>query len=355
MPRLASVSTTLPPHRLGRDDARSIAARVFDGRPHLERLLRVFDSSEIDQRYFTTPPEWFLEPHPPEEINQTYIENATQLGEQAVRAALDRCSLEPADIDYLVYVNTTGLATPSIDARLMNVLGCRTDAAHIPIWGRGCAGGVTGLSHVSNYLRGHPDAIGVVVAAEFCGLTFLPNDHTKSNIVASALFGDGVGAAVVVGDQVDVPGLDVVQTRSRLFPDSLDIMGWNITSQGLQVVFNRRIPDIVAEHADDELNALLDAADVSRDQIAAYLYHPGGPKVLGAYCDAYGLTEDAMPLPREVLKDCGNMSSVTVFFVIERFLAQQDRPTDGYAVASALGPGFCSESLLLALDPATSG
>lgn len=340
----------MPPYQLRRDDARSIAAKVFSKHPHINRLLAVFDSSGIDQRYFTTPPEWFLDAHRPEIVNRTYIESATDLSEAAVRLALERSSLTPADIDYLVYVNTTGLATPSIDARLMNRLDCRLDAAHIPIWGRGCAGGAAGIAHVSEYLRGKPDGVAVIVAAEFCGLTFLPGDLSKSNIVASALFGDGVGAAVVAGAQVERPGLEIVQTRSRLFPDSLDIMGWNITSQGLQVVFNRRIPDIVREHAAGDLDALLASAGVGRGDVVEYLYHPGGPKVLDSYLEAYGLTNGAMRLSKAVLKDCGNMSSATLMFVLERFLLERNRATGGYAVASALGPGFCSESVLLKLS-----
>lgn len=350
MPRLLSIGTALPPHPLKRDDARSIAAKVFSDHPHIDRLLNVFDSSGIDQRYFTTPPEWFLSQHQPESVNRTYIESATDLSEAAVRLALERGSLTPADIDYLVYVNTTGLATPSIDARLMNRLGCRLDAAHIPIWGRGCAGGAAGIAHVSEYLRGRPDGVAVMIAAEFCGLTFQPGDRSKSNIVASALFGDGVGAAVVCGAEVDRPGLEIVQTRSRLFPDSLDIMGWNITSQGLQVVFNRRIPDIVREHAAEDLDALLGSAGIGRSDVVEYLYHPGGPKVLDSYRVAYGINGNSLPFSEAVLKDCGNMSSATLLFVLERFLLEKGRATNGYAVASALGPGFCSESVLLKLN-----
>jgi alkylresorcinol/alkylpyrone synthase len=345
--RLLSVATALPPHCLRRDEARAIAGQVFAGHPHLSRLLNVFETSGINQRYFCEPAAWFLNEHSSATVNRSYIENATDLSETAVRQALKQCSLDPTDIDYLVYVNTTGLATPSIDARLMNRLDCRLDAPHVPIWGRGCAGGVAGISHVSEYLRGHPHAVGVIIAAEFCGLTFLPGDRSTSNIVASALFGDGVGAAVVAGAEVDRPGLEIVRTRSRLFPDSLDIMGWNITSQGMQVVFNRRIPDIVRQHGAAELNSLLRLAGIERDEIVEYLYHPGGPKVLDAYRAAYELGEDTLGLSQAVLRDYGNMSSATVMFVLERFLQSAGRPTDGYAVAAALGPGFCAESLLL--------
>lgn len=323
---------------------------MFAGHRHLDRLLNVFDSSGIEQRYFCEPGDWFLSEHSPESINRSYIDNATDLSETAVRRALQRCSLDPTDVDYLIYVNTTGLATPSIDARLMNRLGCRLDAPHLPIWGRGCAGGAAGIAHVSEYMRGHQRAVGVIVAAEFCGLTFLPGDHSKSNIVASALFGDGVGAAVVAGSEVDRAGLEIERTRSRLFPDSLDIMGWNVTAHGLQVVFNRRIPDIVLQHGAAELDSLLRLAGVQQEEVVEYLYHPGGPKVLSAYREAYGLDDKSFGFSQAVLRDCGNMSSATVMFVLERFLQQQARPVDGYAVVSALGPGFCAESLLLKLS-----
>lgn len=345
VPRLISVATAVPRFAVSQDEILAAARVIFDGRvPHLERLLTVFSNAGIDRRYFAVPPAWFKESHSPEEVNRTFVETATELSAQAIRKALERCSLQPTDIDYLVFVNTTGLATPSIDARLINVLGCRTTIPRTPIWGRGCAGGVAGVAHMNDYLLGHPDQIGVIVAAEFCGLTFVANDDSKSNVVASALFGDGVGAAVLAGSNVRKDGLDIVATRSQLFPDSLDIMGWNFTSRGMQVVFDRRIPAIVSRHAAAELDALLASAELGRESVKHYLYHPGGVKVLEAYEKAYGIGRDVLSRSRDVLRCYGNMSSATVLFVIERFL-ESDAP-EGYGVISALGPGFSSESVL---------
>ena len=346
MPKLLSVATAVPGFAVAQNEVRALAREIFAGRVlHLERLLAVFRNAGIDRRYFAVPLTWFRESHSPEEVNRVFIETATDLSAQAIRKALDRCSLQAADIDYLVFVSTTGLATPSIDARLINILGCRPTISRTPVWGRGCAGGVAGLAHVNDYLLGHPDQIGVIVAAEFCGLTFIPDDDSKSNVVASALFADGVGAAVVAGSDVPAKGLDILATRSRLFPDSLSVMGWNITSRGMQVVFDRRIPAIVSKHAAGELDALVESAGLRRESIAHYLYHPGGVKVLEAYQKAYGVDREVLRNSWEVLRCYGNMSSATVFFVIERFL--DNDAAEGYGVISALGPGFSSESVLV--------
>ena len=346
-PRLVSVATAVPPHCVAQPEARRVAGRLFRALPNVERLLNVFDTSLIEKRYFCCPPDWFAQPHTLAETSTVYIEAATSLSAQAVLGALSRAGLEPRDIDYLVYVNTTGLATPSIDARLMNVLGCRPDIAHTPVWGRGCAGGAFGLSHAADYLRGHPGAVAVVVAAEFCGLTFLADDISKSNLVACALFADGVGAAVLAGADTQISGHDIIATQSRFFPDSLDVMGWNVTANGLQVVFNRRIPSIVRQHSRAELDCLLARAGLMSGAPLAYLYHPGGRKVLEAYQEAYGVGREALCEAYEVLAQYGNMSSATVMFVLERFLARRNGDPRTHAAVSALGPGFCAESLLL--------
>jgi alkylresorcinol/alkylpyrone synthase len=338
----------VPPSRIAQVEVRKAVRQIFRDRPGIERLLQVFDNSRIEHRCFAMPLDWYERAHDADEVNRAYIEAATETGGAAVGKALNQAALSAADVDYLVYVNTTGLATPSIDARLINTLGMRRDIRRTPIWGRGCAGGVAGLCQVSDYLQGRPKEIGLLVAAEFCSLTFIRDDPSKSNIVATALFSDGVGAAVVAGAQTDLDGLPIVACRSQLFPDSLDVMGWNITSRGMQVVFDRRIPQIVEQHGRDELTCLLDAVEIQQSDIAEYLYHPGGPRVLEAYAAAYELGLDRFRYSSEILADYGNMSSATVLFVIERFLAQRSRAA-GYAAVSALGPGFSSESLLLAL------
>lgn len=349
-PKLLTVATETPEYEVTQAEAADVARRVFAGFRGLERLLPVFENSLIRRRFFCVPPEWFLSEQSVESRNRIYVEHAAALSERAVREALRRCGLQPQDVDYLIFVSTTGLATPSIDAHLINRLGLRRDVRHSPVWGRGCAGGAYGLAHAADFLRGHPEGVAVVVTAEFCGLTFLPGDRSRSNVVASALFADGVAAAVLAGGQTDHNGLPIVATRSHFFQDSLEVMGWSILSSGLQVVFQRRIPALVRRHARDVVGELLAEVGSGLSDVEAYLLHPGGRKVLEAYHEALGLEPALLELSRTVLADYGNMSSSTILFVIERFLAERTGAERGYAVASALGPGFCAESLLLHLE-----
>ena len=205
------------------------------------------------------------------------------------------------------------------------------------------------MSHASSYALGHPKAKVLLIATELCGLTFLTEDRSKSNLVATALFADGSAAALVCGDEADGEGLEIVDTRSRLYPDSLDVMGWNIISEGMQVVFARRIPSLVEQYAHDDLTEFLANNDLTLDLIDRFLFHPGGTKVIEAYEKVLGMSNGALDLSREVLRDYGNVSSVTVLMVLCRYLEEYGFGCGGYGLVSALGPGFSSESLLLRL------
>jgi alkylresorcinol/alkylpyrone synthase len=351
VPRIAAVATASPAHRIDQDEAAAFASTVFRGQlERLDSLLPVFANAGIRTRYVAKPPQWYSEPHDLAQKNRDYIESATALSAQATRDLLACADLEPHDIDAIIYINTTGLATPTIDARLINVLGMRDDIRRTPIWGLGCAGGAAGLSHAYHHALGHPRARILVVACELCSLTFLSDDFSKSNFVATALFADGAAAALVLGDEAGpAGGLELLDTQSHFYPDSLAVMGWNVLSSGLQVVFDKRIPDIVADHAAGELDGFLARHDLTRDDVVEFLYHPGGIKVLEAYQAAYGADPDRLRHSRAVLGDYGNMSSVTVLFVIARYLAEHAARRGGYGVISALGPGFSSESILVAL------
>lgn len=348
MPRLASIATAVPATRVEQSVAAGFARAKFAAAlPDLERLMPLFTHSGIDTRYFAVPQEWFFEHHDLAERSARYVTEATRLSEQAATAALEQARLAPVDIDYIIYVNTTGLATPSIDARLINRLGLRPDVRRTPIWGLGCAGGVAGLSHASHYALAHRGARVLVVATELCGLTFLPDDMSKANLVATALFADGAAAAIVSGDEHAGAGLEILGTRSRLYPDSLDVMGWTVLQEGLQVVFAQRIPDIVRDTAAAEIGAFLATHGYGIADVDAFLLHPGGTKVLEAYAEALALRPEQLDLPRGVLRDYGNMSSATVLFVLERHVREHGFTQGGLGLVSALGPGFSSESLLL--------
>lgn len=350
MPLIRGVATAVPPYRVDQSEARQFAQALFQSKHHdIDRLLGVFDSSGIESRYFSMPIDWFAQPRSFVEKNAEYIRSATELSRRAVESVLQKTGCKADDIDYLIYINTTGLATPSIDARLINLLGLRSDIRRTPIWGLGCAGGAAGLSHAHHYLLAHPDHQVMVVAAELCGLTFIPNDFSRSNLVAAALFGEGAAAVLISGNSDTATGPRTQETHSVFYPDSLDVMGWNMVESGLQVIFAQRIPDIVRERAADDLQAFLGAQGLSIADINAFLFHPGGRKVIEAYEEALQLPDGALDCCREVLRDYGNMSSVTILFVLERFLREYYQPsqTKRHALLSALGPGFSSESLLV--------
>jgi len=344
---IASVATAVPDTRVDQDTAREFARERFAGRvPDLDRLLSVFEHAGIRTRYFAVPEEWFFTSHDLAEKSALYVREATRLSARAARDALAAADLTPDDVDAVIYVNTTGLATPSIDARLVNELGLRPDVHRSPLWGLGCAGGAAGLAHAHRAVQARPDAVVLLIAAEFCGLTFLPDDTSKSNLVATALFADGVGAAVVRGEG---EGIRVLDARSRFHPDTLDVMGWTVLQEGLQVVFAKRIPDIVRETAAADFGAFLGDHGLGLGDMDALIFHPGGVKVLEAYMEALELPPERLALSAGVLRDYGNMSSATVLFVLARYLEAHGVDGGGRGLLSALGPGFCSESLLLEL------
>lgn len=350
MPRIQSVASASPATRVDQNLAAAFARQKFAGRiPDLERLLPLFTNAGIETRYFAAPQEWFFVDHDLAEKSAMYVREATRLSAEAAGKALTKAGLTPEDVDYVIYVNTTGLATPSIDARLINAMGLRTDVRRTPIWGLGCAGGAAGLSHAHHYALAHPGVRILVVATELCGLTFLSEDTSKANLVATALFADGAAAAVVGGDDTDGPGLEVLGTRSRFYPDSLDVMGWTVLQEGLQVVFAQRIPQIVEETAADDIGGFLAEHGLKIADIGAFLLHPGGSKVLEAYRTALALEPAQLDTPRGILRDFGNMSSATVLFVLERHMDEQGVGRGGHGLISALGPGFCSESLLVGI------
>ncbi len=344
------MATAVPENRVDQSTAREFAKRIFSSRTaEIDRLLSVFDNSQIQTRYFSRSLEWFEQPHSLSEKNQAYIESSSKLCFDAAQKLFEKTGTAPDEIDYIIYVNTTGLATPSIDARLINLLGLRSNIRRLPVWGLGCAGGAAGLSQAYHHLLGHPNEKVLLVACELCGLTFLHDDYSKSNLVATALFGEGAAAVLVAGAETNKPGVEIVATNSRFFPDSLDVMGWNILDSGLQVIFAKQIPEIIEKHAFSDLSRFLKENGLGLGDISRFLFHPGGARVVEAYQKALGMSNGALSISSEILRNYGNMSSVTVLFVLEEYLKKYGNNNNSYGLVSALGPGFSSESLLIKL------
>jgi alkylresorcinol/alkylpyrone synthase len=346
--RIRSVATAVPSHRISQQAAQQFCRSLFhESFPDIDRLLPVFGNSLVENRYFSVPEEWFEADHSFTEKNHQYIETAIELGAAAISSCLRNADLTPHDIDHLFFVSTTGMATPSIDARLINILKLRPNVRRTPIWGLGCAGGVAGLSRAYEYTVAFPRERALILAVELCGLTFQRNDLSKSNLVATSLFGDGAAAVLVSGAETGDAGPRILASRSTLWYESLDVMGWDINDRGLKVLFSRDIPGIVRSLALPALLEFLTAQGLALDGLGHVVAHPGGAKVIEAYEQALGLTEGKMDRARAILRKYGNMSSPTVLFVLEDFIRTQAIRPDEYGLITALGPGFSAEMMLI--------
>ncbi|OHC82398.1 MAG: chalcone synthase [Rhodospirillales bacterium RIFCSPLOWO2_12_FULL_67_15] len=344
-PHLLSLATAVPPYRLRQADVVAFARRLFAERPRedLERLLPVYANAGIETRYSCVPLEWYEQDHGWAEKNDLYVRHALDLSEQATRACLERAALGVEAIDAIVVASTSGIATPSLDARLAERLPLRRDVTRLPIFGLGCAGGVLGLARAAALAQAMPGAKVLFVVVELCGLTFRRRDQSKSNVIASALFGDGAAAALVscAGE-----GPRLAAWGEHTWPASLDIMGWRVEDDGLGVLFSRDIPTLVRDGFRPALDGFLARHGLALADIDHFLCHPGGAKVIAALEEAVGVQQGGLALARAVLKDFGNMSAATVLFVLDQALAN-GAGRRGRSLLSAVGPGFSAGFMIL--------
>ena len=342
VPRLCAVATPLPEHRIEQDAFKRFSARLFGPSSEtFERMSDVYGNAGIATRYAAVPLEWHLQRHGWAVRQQVYCEAALGLLETAARRCLDRAGLTPSAVDGIVAVSTTGIATPSLDARLMERMAFRRDVQRLPVFGLGCAGGVLGLARAAALARATPGQRWLLLVVELCTLTFRPDDASKSNVIASALFGDGAAAALVT---CDGGGPAVTAWGEHTWPASLDVMGWRIEDDGFGVLFSRDIPYLVERDMMPAVAAFLDRHGLAGRDIDRWLFHPGGAKVLDALEDALALPRGGLAHARAVLRDCGNMSAATALFVVERALTAGER---GRLLTAALGPGFSAGFALL--------
>jgi alkylresorcinol/alkylpyrone synthase len=358
MPHVISVGTAVPPHIIEQKEAQQFAKKLFgDAFRDIDRLISVFDHANIEKRHFCVPSDWFEKEHGMQEKNDLYIEEACKLGKEAILRCLDQAGLTPADIDHFYFISTTGLATPSIDARLIYQIGMKSNVKRTPIWGLGCAGGAVGLSRANEYARGFPNQRVLLLALELCGLTFQRNQMTKSNLIATSLFADGAAAVLIEGDeaaQIRWETYDklhprtpkIVDTMSTLWEDTLDVMGWTVTDNGLEVLFSRDIPTIVHSLMRPNIDEFLARNRLGQEQISRYITHPGGMKVISAYQESLGLTDHSLKHPKNILRNYGNMSSASVLFVLQETMNDEIQEGE-YGLVTALGPGFSSELVLI--------
>jgi alkylresorcinol/alkylpyrone synthase len=317
--------------------------------PDIDRYMPIFRHARIDTRYFVAPLEWFATPHTFKECNDLFIEAATALGHAAAERCLTAAGVAAADVDHLLWVSTTGLAAPSPDALLIQQLGMRPTTRRTPIWGLGCAGGVAGLARAAEFVRAFPNRRALLVTVELCSVTFQWGDHSRRNLIAASLFGDGAAAVLVEGEAAaHRSGARIVATQSLLWPDTRDMMGWEIVDTGMQVVFSARIPAMIQAVMRETIGAFLAEHSLTIADIGHWVLHPGGARVIDAYAAALGLTEAQLRHTSDILRRCGNMSSATVLFVLEEFLARGAPAPGEYGLLAVLGPGFSCELALIA-------
>ncbi|NUW43832.1 type III polyketide synthase [Nonomuraea rhodomycinica] len=348
MTRIAAVRTSFPPNRYPQAELTDMAARMClpDGadRRLLDRLHR---SARVDFRNLALPIEEYAGLDGFGAANDAYIATAVELGAESVSGAIKAAGLEPEDVDMIMFTSVTGVAAPSVDARLVERVGLRPDVKRLPVFGLGCVAGAAGISRLHDYLRGWPDHVAVLLSVELCSLTVQRGDSSPANLVASALFGDGSAAVVACGAERAAHGPAVVATRGHLYPDSAHVMGWEVRDTGFGVLLDASVPDMVRRYLADDVRDFLAGHGLTARDMAVWVCHPGGPKVLDAVAEVLDLPAGALELTWRSLAANGNLSSSSVLHVLGDTLDER-RPRPGeYGLLLAMGPGFCSELVLL--------
>src|SRR5215470_2390678 len=340
---LVALATSVPPNTFHQKQILSAALGVMSGRTtEFEAVESLFTNTGIRHRYAVKPIDWYLAPRGWPERTSAFLEGAESLFVDVARKAIARADLSAGDIDTVVTVCSTGIATPTLEARVAGRMGFRSDVARVPVFGLGCAGGVSGLSIAARLAQSRPGSNVLLVALELCTLAVRHDELTKANVVAASLFGDGAAAVVLrAGDG----GMTRVEASAeKLWPDTLDIMGWSVDPEGFGVIFQRTIPDFVQEHMGSAVAEMIAKMELSLAEVDRFICHPGGAKVIAALERALSLQQGALDHERDVIADYGNMSAPTVLFVLERALA---KGLPKRSLMTALGPGFTASCVAL--------
>lgn len=342
---ILSIETANPSYKVDQSTVQDYANIVFgEHKEFLEKMLPVFTNTGIKQRYFSAPMEWFNQYHSFADSNELFKKTAIELSVSAVSKAIASSGLSLDDIGTVIFVCSTGIATPSIDSHIILQCGLPKDCKRIPIWGLGCAGGVSGLARAGEIASETNRAV-VLVSIELCSLTFQKSDISKSNIIASTLFGDGCAVVVVAPDSMKSnKGVTISNSKSYLFPSTEHIMGWDVTESGLKVRFSRDIPTFIISEIPSVYYQTLKDWNTTHEEIKHFVMHPGGTKVLQAYEEALSIQSSALAHSQTILEEYGNMSSCSVLYVLKKHI---ESGIQGKSVVMALGPGFSAEMVLL--------
>lgn len=347
-PRVACVARALPEHYATQDELIG-ALRVLWANAHfnVDRLEDLHRSVQVGGRHLALPLDRYPGLSTFAARNEAWTVAALDLGERAVRSALGAAGLAPAEVDHVFFVTVTGLATPSIDARLVNRLGLRPDVKRTPIFGLGCVAGAAGIARAADYLRAYPSQTAVLLSVELCSLTLQRDDVSVANVIASGLFGDGAAAVVLRGADAPDAGPAVAATRSVFYPNTERIMGWDFVDAGFKVVLSPKVPELVTENIRADVDGFLAAHGLDRSQVNHWIAHTGGPKVLQAFERALELPDAALRRSWASLRGVGNLSSASVLFVLSELLESGEARPGDVGLLMAMGPGFCAELVLL--------
>ena len=346
---IAAVGRAFPPHYCDQSEVTAVVQRLWDRASNTEeRINALHRNTRVRGRYLALPLADYVDLDSFSEANDTYVRVALDICETAVKQALTRADLAATDIDHIFFVSTTGVATPSLDARLVNRLGFRADVKRTPIFGLGCAGGAGGVARASDYLRAFPAHTALLVAVEICSLTLQLSDVSVPNMIATGLFGDAAAAVVLRGAETRREGPEVVASRSIFYPDTERVMGWDVSEAGFRIVLSADVPNVVRENLRRDADSFLADHGLTRADIGCFVCHPGGPRVIEALKEALEITDDDLALTWNTLEEVGNVSSASVLLVLGERLSEEHRPAPGtYGLMTAMGPGFASELVLL--------
>lgn len=346
--KIISAASAFPPHYYPQELLTSALASYWDSRlPGPDVLRRLHTNACVEGRHLARPIGEYYAMRTFGDFNRAWMGSAEELGVAALCKAVTRAGISRDDIGALFFVSVTGISSPSIDARLVERLNLLPSTKRIPIFGLGCVAGAAGIARAADYVKAYPAQVAALVSVELCSLTLQRDDLSLANLISSGLFGDGAAAVLIAGDEFEQPGPEIIDTRSTLYPDTQDAMGWKISEKGFEIVLSPEVPRIIREHLGEDVDAFLSHHDLRRADIGAWILHTGGPKILEASQDALGLDRDALRTSWDCLRSMGNLSSASVLCVLERFMTH-NRPEAGtWSILAAMGPGFCSELILL--------